>query len=97
MKKWGYWLCVLFLMFAVLVGCTEKSQIKLRKQMLRIIGGDFKVKVYNYGQEVAEYTVKNGYVWFEETQPGVVFFKDAQGRIVRVGAWGGVVIVEQIK
>lgn len=64
--------------------------------MLRITGGNFKVKVYNYGQEVAEYIVKDGYVWFEETQPGLIFLKDAQGRIIRIGAWGGVV-VEQMK
>ncbi len=96
MKK-GWWLLFIIFLGLATFGCTEKSQIKLRKKILRITGGNFKVKVYNYGHQLAEYMVKNGYVWFEETQPGVVFFKDAQGRIIRIGAWGGVVVVEQQK
>jgi len=78
-------------------GCSCKWQTKMEKQVLKITGGKFTVKVYDGGKLIAQYR-GDGYVWFEESQnkrhTGVVTFKDESGRIIRVGAFGGVVIVE---
>jgi hypothetical protein len=79
-------------------GCSCKWQTKVEKQVLKVTGGRFTVKVYDGGRLVAQYRGK-GYVWFEETKnekrhTGVVTFKDENGHIVRVGVFGGVVIVE---
>jgi hypothetical protein len=87
----------LFLSLLTFSGCSCKLQTKVEKQILKVTGGKFTVKVYSGGKLVAQYK-GNGYVWFEETDSkrhtGVVTFKDDKGRIVRVGAFGGLVIVE---
>ncbi len=78
-------------------GCSCKWQTKMEKTVLKVTGGKFTVKVYDGGKLIAQYR-GDGYVWFEESQnkrhTGVVTFKDENGHIVRVGAFGGVVIVE---
>ncbi len=78
-------------------GCSCKWQTKMEKQVLKVTGGKFVVKVYDGGKLVAQYR-GDGYVWFERSQnkrhTGVVTFRDENGHIVRVGAFGGVVIVE---
>jgi len=93
MKK----LILLALFPVVFSGCSCKWQTKVEKQFLKITGGEFTVRVYNGGKLVGEYR-GNGYVWFEETDnkrhTGVVTFKDERGHIIRVGAFGGVVIVD---
>ena len=79
----------------------SKLGTKFEKTLLKITGGPFTVYVYPAGSEkpVKTYHGK-GYVWFEEsegdlkTHTGVVTFKTDDGKIVRIGAWGGVVIVE---
>ncbi|HIC08823.1 MAG TPA: hypothetical protein EYO62_02075 [Aquificales bacterium] len=79
----------------------SKFGTKLEKNLLKITGGEYTVYVYPAGSEkpVKIYHGK-GYVWFEEsegdlkTHTGVVTFKTSDGKIVRIGAWGGVVIVE---
>jgi len=91
-------LLALFPLLLSPVGCSCKWQTKMEKQILKVTGGKFTVKVYDGGKLVAQYR-GNGYVWFEETKSekrhtGVVTFKDERGRIVRIGAFGGVVIVE---
>jgi len=91
-------LLTLFPLLLSPVGCSCKWQTKMEKQILKVTGGKFTVKVYDGGKLVAQYR-GNGYVWFEETKSekrhtGVVTFKDERGRIVRIGAFGGVVIVE---
>ena len=77
--------------------CSCKWQTKMEKTVLKVTGGKFTVKVYDGGKLIAQYR-GDGYVWFEESQnkrhTGVVTFKDENGHIVRVGAFGGVVIVE---
>ena len=79
----------------------SKFGTKLEKSLLKITGGEYTVYVYPAGAEkpVKVYRGK-GYVWFEETEgdtkshTGVVTFKTSDGKVVRIGAWGGVVIVE---
>ncbi len=78
-----------------------KLGTKLEKTLLKAMGGEYTVYVYPAG---ADKPVKvyhgRGYVWFEQseggdkTHTGVVTFKTSDGKIVRIGAWGGVVIVE---
>jgi TRAP-type mannitol/chloroaromatic compound transport system substrate-binding protein len=69
----------------------------MEKEVLKVTGGKFTVKVFNGGKLVATYQ-GNGYVWFEMDKngrhTGAVLFKDERGRIVRVGSFGGTVIVE---
>ena len=79
----------------------SKMGTKLEKTLLKISGGEYTVYIYPAGSKepVKVYRGK-GYVWFEQsegseqTHTGVVTFKTNDGKIVRVGAWGGVVIVE---
>jgi hypothetical protein len=81
----------------------ERFLTRVDKSMLQFFGGDCVVEVYSAGQKLREYQV-NGYVLFERPDgsatgatgghDGVVTFKDRQGRTVRVGAWGGTVLVE---
>ncbi len=79
----------------------SKFGTKFEKTLLKISGGEYTVYVYPAGAEkpVKVYHGK-GYVWFEEsegdtkTHTGVVTFKTDDGKLVRIGAWGGVVIVE---
>ena len=93
MKK----LILLTLFPLIFSGCSCKLQTKVEKQMLKVTGGKFTVKVYSCGKLVGEYRGE-GYVWFEESKDkkhtGVVTFKDERGHIIRVGAFGGVVIVD---
>ena len=89
---------VLLILFPIIFsGCSCKWQTKVEKQILKVTGGKFTVKVFNGGRLVGEYRGE-GYVWFEEAgnkrHTGVVTFKDERGKVVRVGAFGGVVIVE---
>ncbi|NPB05115.1 MAG: hypothetical protein GXO08_01900 [Aquificae bacterium] len=77
-----------------------KLGTKLEKTLLKISGGEYTVFVYPAGstEPVKVYRGK-GYVWFEEAEngaghTGVVTFKTEDGKVVRVGTWGGVVIVE---
>ena len=77
-----------------------KLGTKLEKQILKISGGKFTVYGYPAGSSkpVKVYHGK-GYVWFEESEDGkkhtgVITFKTEDGKLVRIGAWGGVVIVE---
>jgi len=78
-------------------GCSCKFQTKVEKQILKVTGGKFTVKVYDGGKLVAEYH-GDGYVWFEqdknERHTGVVTFRDDRGHIIRVGAFGGVGVVD---
>ena len=96
MKRFPFVLLFLLPLFTF-SGCSCKLQTKVEKQILKVTGGKFTVKVYNGGKLVAQYR-GDGYVWFEESNSkrhtGVVTFKDERGHIVRVGAFGGVVIVE---
>ncbi|WP_457679828.1 hypothetical protein [Thermovibrio sp.] len=93
MKK----LILLALFPVVFSGCSCKLQTKVEKSVLKITGGEFTVKVYDGGKLVAQYEGK-GYVWFEQDKndrhTGVVTFKDNRGHIIRVGAFGGVVVVD---
>jgi hypothetical protein len=78
-----------------------KLGTKLEKSLLKAMGGEYTVYVYPAGADkpVKVYHGK-GYVWFEEgggdnkIHTGVVTFKTDDGKVVRIGAWGGVVIVE---
>ena len=103
-KFWGFLLVGVLLL--LLVGgaywlVQSKMGTKLEKTLLKISGGEYTVYIYPAGSEkpVKVYHGK-GYVWFEEsegnekTHTGVVTFKTDDGKVVRVGAWGGVVIVE---
>jgi hypothetical protein len=77
----------------------SKFGTKLEKTLLKFSGGKYTVYVYPAGSEkpVKVYHGE-GYVWFEqdknEDHTGVVTFKTSDGKLVRVGSWGGVVIVE---
>ncbi len=78
----------------------SKFGTKLEKTLLKISGGEYTVYIYPAGanQPVKVYHGK-GYVWFEESEDGkghtgVITFKTTDGKVVRVGAWGGVVVVE---
>ena len=88
---------LIFLLPLLFSGCSCKLQTKVEKQILKVTGGEFTVKVYNGGKLVEEYHGK-GYVWFEQDNnkrhTGVITFKDDRGHIIRVGAFGGVVIVD---
>ena len=95
----GITLAIIFLLAAGWILQT-KLGTKLEKQLLKISGGPFTVYVYPAGssQLVKIYHGK-GYVWFEESKgekrhTGVITFKTDEGKLVRIGAWGGVVIVE---
>ena len=91
-----------FLLFFILIPfifSCERFQTKVEKTISKYTGGDFTVKVYNGGQLIATYEGE-GYVWFERDEndkgrhSGVVSFKDKKGRFIRIGSWGGVIIVE---
>jgi hypothetical protein len=77
----------------------SKLGTKLEKTLLKLSGGKYTVFVYPAGSDkpVKVYHGE-GYVWFEEDKEGrhtgVVTFKTDDGKLVRVGDWGGVVIVE---
>ena len=81
----------------------ERFLTKVDKTMLEYFGGDCVVEVYSGGQKVRDYQA-NGYVLFERSEgtaaspagrhDGVITFKDKQGRNIRLGAWGGTVLVE---
>lgn len=81
----------------------ERVQTKVDKTMLEYFGGDCAIEVYSGGQKVRDYQTSD-YVLFERSEAaagtpagrhdGVVTFKDKQGRNVRLGAWGGTVLVE---
>ena len=91
-------LAVLFAAGLGLSGC-ERFQTRVEKTLSKFTGGPFVVTVYQGGRAVARYE-GDGYVWFERDagdqarHSGVVSFKTKDGRFVRVGAWGGVVVVE---
>ena len=91
------WLALLAASLA-LAGC-ERFQTRMEKTFAKFTGGPFVVTVYQGGRAVARYE-GDGYVWFERDandqarHSGVVSFKTKDGRFVRVGAWGGVVVVE---
>ena len=104
--KKGIAILVIGLVLLLLVGgaywlVQSKFGTRLEKSLLKITGGEYTVYVYPAGAEkpVKVYHGK-GYVWFEEsegdtkTHTGVVTFRTSDGKIVRIGAWGGVVIVE---
>ena len=81
----------------------ERFLTKVDKSMLEYFGGDCVVEVYSGGQKLRDYQT-SGYVLFERTEgnatspagrhDGVITFKDKQGRNIRLGAWGGTVLVE---
>lgn len=81
----------------------ERLQSKVDKTMLEYFGGDCTIEVYSGGQKVRDYQT-SGYVLFERSEAtagapagrhdGVITFKDKQGRNIRLGAWGGTVLVE---
>jgi len=96
----GVGILVLLLLGGAFWLVQSKFGTKLEKTLLKISGGEYTVYVYPAGstQPVRVYHGK-GYVWFEEsenekTHTGVVTFKTENGKVVRIGAWGGVVIVE---
>ncbi len=104
MKKSYLLLMVAFLIILFVGGAywlvQSKVGTKLEKTLLKISGGEYTVYIYSAGtiKPVKVYHGK-GYVWFEESEngklhTGVITFKTNDGKIVRVGAWGGVVIVE---
>lgn len=81
----------------------ERFQTRVDKSLLEYFGGDCSVEVYSAGQKLRDYKV-DGYVLFERAEAsagtpagrhdGVVTFKEKDGRKVRLGAWGGTVLVE---
>jgi hypothetical protein len=81
----------------------ERVMTKVDKTMLEYFGGDCSIEVYSGGQKVRDYQT-SGYVLFERSEAtagapagrhdGVITFKDKQGRNIRLGAWGGTVLVE---
>ncbi len=89
-------LCVAPFIFST-TGCSCKWQTKMEKTVLKVTGGQFTVKVYDGGKLVAQYH-GDGYVWFEMDKngrhTGVVTFKDDRGHIIRIGDFGGVVVVD---
>jgi hypothetical protein len=103
MRKWAVFFAVGVLVLLLLGGAywlvQSKLGTKLEKAVLKVSGGEYTVYIYPAGSEkpVKVYHGK-GYVWFEqdknERHTGVVTFKTNDGKLVRVGAWGGVVIVE---
>ena len=104
-KKFYLFLSVGVLVLLLIGGAYWLIQTKLgtrlEKALLKAMGGEYTVYVYPAGADkpVKIYHGK-GYVWFEQsegdekTHTGVVTFKTDDGKIVRIGAWGGVVIVE---
>ena len=100
---------ILAALFAVLAAgliiyfvLPERVLTRVDKSVLEYFGGDCVVDVYSGGQKIREYQV-NGYVLFERQEggstpagrhDGVLTFKDRQGRNIRLGAWGGTVVVE---
>ena len=81
----------------------ERFLTRVDKTMLEYFGGDCVVEVYSGGQKIRDYQA-NGYILFERAEAtaggsagrhdGVITFKDKQGRNIRLGAWGGTVLVE---
>lgn len=84
----------------------ERLLTRVDKSLLEYFGGQCTVEVYSAGVRVRDYKV-DGYVLFERqegglAQPGpsggrhdgVITFSDKDGRKVRLGAWGGTVLVE---
>ena len=90
-------LLAIFPLIFSFTSCSCKWQTKMEKEVLKITGGRFTVSVYNGGKLVTTYK-GNGYVWFEIDKngkhTGVVTFKDERGHIIRVGGFGGVVVVD---
>jgi len=90
---------ILFLLLTILTVSCERFETKVTKTIAKYTGGEFTVKIYNGGQLIATYEGE-GYVWFERDEndkgrhSGVVSFKTKDGKFVRVGSWGGVIIVE---
>jgi hypothetical protein len=77
----------------------SKLGTKLEKTLLKFSGGEFTVSAYVAGSNKPVKTWEGkGYVWFEQDKndrhTGVVTFKTKEGHLVRIGAWGGLVIVE---
>jgi len=77
----------------------SKLGTKLEKTILKISGGEYTVYVYPAGSDKPVKIYQGeGYVWFEEDEngrhTGVVTFKTHDGKLIRVGDWGGVVVVE---
>ncbi|NPA52666.1 MAG: hypothetical protein GXO22_07200 [Aquificae bacterium] len=89
---------LLLLVIPFVISC-ERFETKVTKTIAKYTGGEFTVKIYNGGQLIATYKGE-GYVWFERDEndkgrhSGVVSFKTEDGKFVRVGSWGGVIIVE---
>ena len=84
----------------------ERFLTRVDKSLLEYFGGNCTVEVYSGGVKVRDYKV-DGYVLFERQEPGltqpgsgggrhdgVITFKEKDGRNVRLGAWGGTVLVE---
>ena len=84
----------------------ERFLTRVDKSLLEYFGGNCTVEVYSAGVKVRDYKV-DGYVLFERQEPGltqggsgggrhdgVITFKEKDGRNVRLGAWGGTVLVE---
>lgn len=81
----------------------ERFQTRVDKSLLEYFGGNCTVEVYSAGQKIREYAV-DGYVLFERAEAnagnpagrhdGVITFKAKDGRKIRLGAWGGTVLVE---
>ncbi len=90
---------LILLSLAFFLFSCERFQTKLEKTVSKYTGGEFTVKVYNGGNLIETYEGE-GYVWFERDEndkgrhSGVVSFKTKDGKFVRVGSWGGVIIVE---
>ena len=81
----------------------ERFLTRVDKTVLEYFGGDCTIEVYSGGQKLRDYQA-SGYVLFERSEAtagagagrhdGVITFKDKQGRNIRLGAWGGTVLVE---
>nr|ACX33895.1 hypothetical protein [uncultured prokaryote AT3] len=81
----------------------ERFMTRVDKKMLEYFGGDCAIEIFSGGQKIRDYQT-SGYVLFERSEAtasapagrhdGVITFKDKQGRNIRVGAWGGTVLVE---
>jgi hypothetical protein len=81
----------------------ERVQTRVDKSLLEYFGGNCVVEVFSAGQKIREYAV-DGYVLFERAEAnagspagrhdGVVTFKAKDGSKVRLGAWGGTVLVQ---
>ena len=103
MRKFSLYLTVGVVVLLLLGGAywlvQSKLGTKLEKTLLKVSGGEFKVSAYTMGStEPVKTWEGKGYVWFEqdknERHTGVVTFKTKDGKLVRIGAWGGLVVVE---